>query len=192
MVVRYSMLEKLTIIRDAAENSLVMRLRAQVACVCGSFRSLGTSHPTEPQRHRISIARRQRSSGIPCVAKVNSIQTTLRMTLTGPVDAAERRAAQLRKDIISLEGRLAALRKDLATLEDNRCSEARAQRQRRLSDGTKDPRQTDESRLARDPSWATLKKWPWPLSAEDYRRYGRQMIVPQIGLQGRIIVGQFV
>lgn len=25
----------------------------------------------------------------------------------------------------------------------------------------------------------------WPLLAEEYRRYGRQMIVPQIGLQGK-------
>jgi adenylyltransferase/sulfurtransferase len=27
----------------------------------------------------------------------------------------------------------------------------------------------------------------WPLQAEEYRRYGRQMILPEIGLQGRLI-----
>jgi adenylyltransferase and sulfurtransferase len=29
-----------------------------------------------------------------------------------------------------------------------------------------------------------IKAKKWPLFAEEYRRYGRQMIVPQIGLQG--------
>ena len=29
-----------------------------------------------------------------------------------------------------------------------------------------------------------IKARKWPLLAEEYRRYGRQMIVPQIGLQG--------
>ena len=26
--------------------------------------------------------------------------------------------------------------------------------------------------------------WRWPLDAEEYRRYGRQMIMPEIGLEG--------
>ena len=30
----------------------------------------------------------------------------------------------------------------------------------------------------------TSKEWRWPLSAEEYIRYGRQMILPEIGLQG--------
>lgn len=28
--------------------------------------------------------------------------------------------------------------------------------------------------------------WRWPLDAEEYKRYGRQMIVPEIGLEGCI------
>ena len=28
------------------------------------------------------------------------------------------------------------------------------------------------------------KSWKWPLEAEEYRRYGRQMIMPEVGLQG--------
>ena len=27
--------------------------------------------------------------------------------------------------------------------------------------------------------------WRWPLEAEEYTRYGRQMIMPEVGLQGR-------
>ena len=28
------------------------------------------------------------------------------------------------------------------------------------------------------------KGWKWPLEAEEYKRYGRQMIMPEVGLQG--------
>lgn len=28
--------------------------------------------------------------------------------------------------------------------------------------------------------------WRWPLDADEYRRYGRQMIMPEIGLQGSL------
>lgn len=28
--------------------------------------------------------------------------------------------------------------------------------------------------------------WSWPLTAEDYKRYGRQLIMPEIGLQGQL------
>ena len=28
------------------------------------------------------------------------------------------------------------------------------------------------------------RDWNWPLEAEEYKRYGRQMIMPEIGLQG--------
>lgn len=28
--------------------------------------------------------------------------------------------------------------------------------------------------------------WKWPLDAEEYRRYGRQMIMPEIGLEGNL------
>ncbi len=29
-------------------------------------------------------------------------------------------------------------------------------------------------------------EWTWPLASEEYQRYGRQMIMPEIGLQGRL------
>ena len=27
-------------------------------------------------------------------------------------------------------------------------------------------------------------KWDWPLAADEYKRYGRQLILPEVGLQG--------
>lgn len=32
---------------------------------------------------------------------------------------------------------------------------------------------------------ATRGIWSWPLSKEEYKRYGRQMIMPEIGLEGK-------
>ena len=31
------------------------------------------------------------------------------------------------------------------------------------------------------------KLWPWPLEREAYQRYGRQLIMPEIGLQGMLL-----
>ena len=28
--------------------------------------------------------------------------------------------------------------------------------------------------------------WSWPLDADEYRRYGRQMVMPEIGLEGSL------
>ena len=30
-------------------------------------------------------------------------------------------------------------------------------------------------------------QWRWPLAADEYKRYGRQMILPEVSLQGRIL-----
>ena len=32
---------------------------------------------------------------------------------------------------------------------------------------------------------APRSPWSWPLSREEYKRYGRQMITPEIGLEGK-------
>ena len=32
-----------------------------------------------------------------------------------------------------------------------------------------------------------VANWRWPLTTDEYRRYGRQMILPEIGLQGAYI-----
>lgn len=42
----------------------------------------------------------------------------------------------------------------------------------------------DSAALAADQSGIT-STWSWPLSREEYKRYGRQMITPEIGLEGK-------
>ena len=44
----------------------------------------------------------------------------------------------------------------------------------------------DRDNASNEPDLAALTpQWPWPLTADEYRRYGRQMILPEIGLQGQ-------
>ncbi|KAI4209534.1 MAG: hypothetical protein LQ351_007525 [Letrouitia transgressa] len=43
--------------------------------------------------------------------------------------------------------------------------------------------------LSNNPSQAN-GHWPWPLQPDEYKRYGRQMILPEIGLQGQLRLKQ--
>jgi adenylyltransferase/sulfurtransferase len=63
-------------------------------------------------------------------------------------------AEQLRKRIALAEEELKSLREDLARL--------------------------DSSTTSQHPG----KLWKWPLQAEEYDRYGRQLILPSIGVEG--------
>ncbi|KAK2754204.1 Urmylation protein [Arachnomyces sp. PD_36] len=73
----------------------------------------------------------------------------------------------LRQQIAATEDQLARLKKDLAALEEK--SET-AETTTKLHNG--------------DNITKTGRKWP--LSLEEYKRYGRQMIVPQMGIQGQL------
>lgn len=74
--------------------------------------------------------------------------------------------ASLRAQIASTETQLASLKRDLANAEKtaSATSEAAGETNGKIN-GT-------GSR--------------WPLLQEEYRRYGRQMIVPQVGLEGEL------
>lgn len=77
---------------------------------------------------------------------------------------ARKSADQLREQIVKVEEELNALKGQLAQVE-------------KPSSG---------------PSPATVKEhdeddtpaWKWPLSAKEYERYGRQLILPSVGIQG--------
>lgn len=79
------------------------------------------------------------------------------------MDAATKTAESLRAQIEATEEQLRKLKEQLADLEDQNTSQ-----------------NVQES----DP--VTQRKWP--LSLEEYKRYGRQMIVPSIGNQGYYIL----
>ena len=76
--------------------------------------------------------------------------------------------ASLRAQIIVTEAQLAGLKRDLANAEQAARSE------------TAPPAETqhEEDRNGEERRW--------PLLQEEYKRYGRQMIVSQVGLKGKI------
>ena len=73
------------------------------------------------------------------------------------MDGAKRSAEQLREQIAKAEEELKLLKAQLAEAEG----------------------------VATDfPSSASQNSWKWPLKAEEYQRYGRQLILPAVGVQG--------
>lgn len=81
------------------------------------------------------------------------------------MDAATLSADSLRKQIAATEEDLRRLKEQLASVEAQTSVE-------KSLDGFS----------LREPSPVTEGRWP--LSAEEYKRYGRQMIVPDVGIQG--------
>ena len=84
------------------------------------------------------------------------------------MDQATKSAETLRKQIAATEEELIRLKGQLAAVE-----EREVQNLNSLS-------------LQEDP--VTRK---WPLELEEYKRYGRQMIVPNIGIQGKLFMFRF-
>lgn len=77
----------------------------------------------------------------------------------------KRTCASLRAQIAATETKLAGLRRELESAEKAAIEIRKQEATKTEGDGNKDMR-------------------TWPLLGEEYRRYGRQMIVPQLGLQG--------
>lgn len=81
----------------------------------------------------------------------------------------EETCASLRTQIAAAEAQLAGLKRDLANAE--KTAAATSETTGKKNDGQKGT------------------KSRWPLLQEEYRRYGRQIIVPQIGLEGELRLG---
>ncbi|KAI9833485.1 MAG: hypothetical protein M1819_003643 [Sarea resinae] len=86
------------------------------------------------------------------------------------MDPANKSVDVLRQQIAATERDLSALKEELA------CAEANAARNRGddAEEDLKTPHEEHE------------RPWRWPLRAEEYQRYGRQLILPEVGLQGQL------
>lgn len=51
-------------------------------------------------------------------------------------------------------------------------------------DGAEDSSSMSAKHTTNDYAPALPNDWKWPLSSDDYQRYGRQLIMPEMGLQG--------
>jgi hypothetical protein len=90
------------------------------------------------------------------------------------MDSASASAESLRQQIVASENELKRLKEQLASVE----AENARENGERLSDDAE--------------TGSPVTSGKWPLSSEEYKRYGRQMIVPNIGIQGSISSSEFV
>ncbi|KAI1461691.1 adenylyltransferase [Annulohypoxylon moriforme] len=88
------------------------------------------------------------------------------------MDSVSNKAEQLRHKIVQAEKELQELRKQLTELEssNSRVNEDQG------SSSIPDLNQHTE----------TLPEWKWPLKEEEYSRYGRQLILPTVGIKGQL------
>lgn len=89
------------------------------------------------------------------------------------MEAANMSAEVLRQQISDTEARLRTLRDQLASIEENESTAAAPRPQ---------PCAPAEETISNS------KETKWPLTPEEYSRYGRQMIVPRIGIQGLFLL----
>ncbi|ATZ46468.1 Bcuba4 [Botrytis cinerea B05.10] len=82
------------------------------------------------------------------------------------MNSAEEKASALRRQITDTETELASLKLQLLSIEGKDVD-------------SKDLEVTEEGLVTHGES-------KWPMSLEEYKRYGRQMIVPDIGIQGQL------
>lgn len=81
----------------------------------------------------------------------------------------EEKCASLRAQIAATEAQLAGLKRELASAQEAASAKLNSTES---SDSNEQAQRKTESR--------------WPLLQEEYKRYGRQMIVSQVGLDGEL------
>lgn len=104
------------------------------------------------------------------------------------MEPAGQSAEQLRRRIAEAEDELKALREQLAQLE---AADEKGEEREVVEDSQPIPeRQSPERRKTGAPvkpaEQAELTAWKWPLSEGEYERYGRQLILPQVGIHGML------
>lgn len=103
------------------------------------------------------------------------------------MEPAGKSAEQLRRRIAEAEDELKALRQQLAQLESAEEKTEGKEISQSISE-----RQAPERRKTGAPvkpsEQAEPAAWKWPLSKEEYERYGRQLILPQVGINGMILL----
>jgi adenylyltransferase/sulfurtransferase len=86
------------------------------------------------------------------------------------MDSLSQRAAALKQQIIATEKELNRLKSLLTEVEETQAK------------NTTPPPPPQAELISQDEIRPPKPKWP--LSSEEYKRYGRQMIVPNVGIQG--------
>ena len=107
------------------------------------------------------------NQGSPQISSPDFSALSAKLTyITQIMDMANATAKALRKQISETEAQLERLKLQLVLVE--------------ADESVKSVDDLSLSNVANN----VTKDQKWPLSAEEYKRYGRQMIVPSIGIQG--------
>lgn len=94
------------------------------------------------------------------------------------MDIANKSAHQLREQIAKAEEQLKHLKEQLAQVDKQASGHG--------PDHVHSPKEQKERREEKQAKAGNgMPAWKWPLSAEEYDRYGRQLILPNIGIQGQ-------
>ncbi|KAJ4394493.1 hypothetical protein N0V93_003711 [Gnomoniopsis smithogilvyi] len=103
------------------------------------------------------------------------------------MEPASNSAEQLRKRIAEAEDELKALKEQLAQVVQT-AAEGKEEGKAELSPPLPE-RQSPERRKTGAPvkpvEQSEAAVWKWPLGEEEYERYGRQLILPQVGINGQ-------
>ena len=101
-------------------------------------------------------------------------------------DRLKEQIALTKDNLLALEEELTVLESDSVKDRDTTTPDLgqRLAKRRRLDDASRKPR-APEVRVTRTDNLLASSR-EWPLSLREYPRYGRQMIVPQIGLTGQL------
>jgi adenylyltransferase and sulfurtransferase len=94
------------------------------------------------------------------------------------MDKATSRAEVLRSQIATTEEELRSLSEQLAAVEAKEAKEAKEAE--------------DLNLLSLQEKSGLVTQGKWPLELEEYKRYGRQMIVPNVGIQGDSLSSVFI
>ncbi|ROV90472.1 hypothetical protein VSDG_08445 [Cytospora chrysosperma] len=94
------------------------------------------------------------------------------------MDIANKSAHQLREQIAKAEEQLKHLKEQLAQVDKQASGHG--------PEHVHSPKEQKERREEKQAKAGNgMPAWKWPLSAEEYDRYGRQLILPNIGIQGQ-------
>jgi len=117
------------------------------------------------------------------------------------MDDAAQKIPSLERQIASLETRLAQLRSELKRtiiakkISDSNEASSSPDLSRAIQGGLPEPWRDEIVDVLQSPSDSYVEEhdddvnqneWKYPLRKEEYKRYGRQLIMPEVGLQGQL------
>ncbi|KAH7027590.1 uncharacterized protein B0I36DRAFT_327425 [Microdochium trichocladiopsis] len=104
------------------------------------------------------------------------------------MESATTTAEELRRQIRETEQTLEDLRQRLHTLEASEITTAPPLGTRDAGEGSHGAGSIslDQYTSSDEPSKQQPPEWPWPLAEDEYMRYGRQLILPSVGIRGQL------